>query len=197
MFKKIVTYVLSVSFIAGNILPVSATPVVDSIGSVKEDMTNETKTGQDKTQYQESEYHENIETDKTESTNIYATLTSNFEVTIPKTIILSGETGIGNYSVKVNGDIAGTDKINVVPDENFAMKQNNKPEITATVEQDKLAWKFDEFDTVGVGTVTAELSAGKWNGTFDFNINLERKAKITVTSKNEAGEDLNATATEI
>lgn len=181
--KKIISCSLALSMVLGTVVPVNATELVNSVGSVQEDITNETKVGQDTTQGKQSEYHGKITADTTETTNVYATIASVFEVIIPKTVILDGKDKLGHYAVDVNGDIGGTEKINVVPDENFTMSQNNKADITATVEQDKMSWTFDEMETDALGTIEApDLTAGSWNGTFNFNI---KKETTTITPDKE------------
>ena len=61
---------------------------------------------------------------------------SQFEVIIPKDIVLDGETGKADYKVKAKGDIAGDQVLSVVPDEEFEMTEaGGKNNVTATVTQ--------------------------------------------------------------
>ena len=110
-------------------------------------------------------------------TNVYAELASIYKVTIPKVVVLSGESKDARYFVKVEGDIAGYEQINVIPDENFLLYSRNKDSQTATINQDKIVWQVADFDTDANGTITAkDITAGKWQGTFNFNVNLSQVA---------------------
>ena len=114
-------------------------------------------------------------------TNVYAEIGSEYKVTIPKTIILSGIDKKADYYVKVEGDIAGYETVNVVPDETVNLYTKNKDVQAGTITQDKTAWKFDNFDVNANGTVEASgLTAGKWSGTFNFNIELSDEQTIVV-----------------
>lgn len=107
-----------------------------------------------------------------------------FSVTIPKRITLSGETKSGTYTVTCTGAIGDSRYISVVPDSSFTMTQKGKADITATTLQQ--ITKFRSADYTGSleadetemgtdieGTIhTPDLTAGSWNGTFNFRINL-------------------------
>ena len=109
------------------------------------------------------------------SVSVYAEIGSQYTVTIPKTITLDGSTKTGAYTVSITGDIAGNEVVNVVPDTSFTMSQAGKADVTASIEQDKTSWKVAEFGTNGAGTINVStLSAGAWNGTFNFNVGLSK-----------------------
>ena len=179
MRKKVVMCMLALSMcfcgVAGTSVGVFADEYVNSVGSVAADITNETKVGQDTVQGQQSEYYEAIKEEvDVSAVNVYATVASEFEVVIPKTVILDGESKTGAYTVDVNGDIAGDQAVTVTPDTSFAMKQEGKDDVTATVTQDKTSWAYNEMDTDATGEISAQdLTAGSWNGTFNFAIALE------------------------
>ena len=175
--KKMISTLLSLSMVMGMVAPVQASEVTNSIGSVKEDITNTDATGQDTAQGKQSEYQE--AGTNSDSTNVYLTKISTYTVTIPKTVILDGETDTGHYAVKVDGNFAGKEQVVVMPDETFAMSQDGKDDIYATIEQDKTEWKYNELETIATGTVQAiDATAGSWNGSFNFNINLESANKL-------------------
>lgn len=115
---------------------------------------------------------------ETLATDVLYNQDSSFTVTIPKLITLDS-TKISNYTVTVTGDIASNEQVNVIPEKEFLMKDQaltgtKKTDVTATVSQDKEGWKFNEFTTLGNGTVTAEgLTSGSWKGSFWFNISLD------------------------
>ena len=114
MNKKIVSCALMGATVANSVLPVMATEI--------------TYPHLDKVQYDTdgnsvAEIHEEVDVTEagTSTTNVYAELGKEFLVTIPKSLTLSGTTKKGAYTVEVEGDIAGTDKVKVVPDETFAL----------------------------------------------------------------------------
>ena len=120
-------------------------------------------------------YQSTDEPDFTNHTLVLARIDSNYNVTIPKVIVLSGAQKEANYFVKVDGDIAGYEKVNVTPEENVTLKSSNKSDQVATISQDKTTWKVLDFNTDANGLISAkDLTAGKWSGTFNFNISFEQ-----------------------
>ena len=120
------------------------------------------------------EYQNTNDEDYSNQTNVFAELSSEYKVTIPKTIVLSGTTKKADYYVKVDGDIAGYETVNVVPDSTVNLYTKNKDVQVGTITQDKTSWQFDNFDINANGTVEASsLTAGKWSGTFNFNIYMD------------------------
>ncbi len=64
--------------------------------------------------------------------------------------------------------------VNVVPEDSFKLSAKNKADETATISQDKTVWTVHDFDTDANGQISADgITAGKWQGKFNFNINLE------------------------
>lgn len=122
---------------------------------------------------------------------VYATQSSSFTVTIPKTIVLDGKEGKGAYSVNVKGNIAGTDVITVTPDANFLMKQAGKADINTAVTQTATSFSYAtgvvEGENEGqteTGLIQMEaISAGKWAGQFNFTIT----SSVDVTAKDSVG----------
>lgn len=179
MNKKVLSCALMGATVANSVLPVMATEI--------------TYPHMDKVQYDENgnsvaEVHEEVDvtTDSTSTTNVYAELGKEFLVTIPKSLTLDGTTKKGAYTVEVEGDIAGTDVVKVVPDETFALKSTGLNDVTANIEQDKTEWGYDEIledsAVIGNGEIDAQgLTAGAWEGTFNFNINLEEDGTGTET----------------
>ena len=119
-----------------------------------------------------------VTSNSNQQTEVIYNQESNFEVTVPKLVDL-GNDKTTNYLVGVTGDISSDEVIKVIPDESFLMKDvsgttNLKADVTATVTQDKTEWIFNEFATNGNGTISApDLTAGTWEGKFNFNIKLE------------------------
>lgn len=112
------------------------------------------------------------------ATNVYALLHSEYNITIPKTVVLNGDTKEANYIVKAEGDIAGYEILNIVPSSSFKLYSKNKSAVDASISQDITSWTYDTLGTDGNGKISApKLSAGNWNGNFDFNIELTRNRK--------------------
>jgi hypothetical protein len=111
-------------------------------------------------------------------TEVFYNQASSFEVIVPKLVDL-GSDKFTNYEVTVSGDISSDEMIAVVPEESFLMEDisglnNKKDDIVATVIQDKTEWIFNEFETKANGNISApDLTAGKWQGSFFFNIELQ------------------------
>jgi len=122
--------------------------------------------------------------------DVYAEVGSEFEVVIPKKITLDGATKTGAYTVTCTGDIAGDEYVSVTPDASFAMVQTGKADVTATVTQTVNKFRGDNYTgtlladgsevlmaTGATGAIDAQdLSAGAWNGTFNFAIELSQDA---------------------
>lgn len=106
--------------------------------------------------------------------DVFAELASVYKITIPKTIVLNGKEKKASYFIKVEGDIAGYEEITVIPDENFSLNSTGKNMQTAIISQDKTTWKVSSFDINANGQIKApNITAGKWTGTFNFNINFK------------------------
>ena len=167
----------------------------DSIGSINMEDDGIT-IGIDETQDQTTTYSDELENESIQSADVYVSQASTFGVTIPKTIILDGkknENGINkaNYIVTINGNIAGEEKIKVIPDSNFIMSQEGKNDINVSVVQDKEEWKYNELDVLGNGEVSANgMTAGMWRGQFNFFISLG-DLSITGFIVDENNKDLN------
>ena len=111
---------------------------------------------------------------------VYYELGSTYTVSIPKKITLENDkTAV--YTVTVSGDIASNKVVRVVPDTTFIMEDissstNAKSDVTATITQSYKEWTWSEVEKNAqkLGKVSAPgLSAGKWTGTFNFNISFE------------------------
>ena len=169
----------------------------DSKGSINMEDNLDDNIGIDKCQGQETWYADEVVQDSTQETYVYVSQASTFGVTIPKTIILDGQTKQGNYLVSIIGNISGQENITVIPDENVTMSQYGKNDIIATITQDKTSWLYNELDTNGNGNIIAkDMSAGSWNGQFNFNIKLNRQDPFVI-AYDENGTNLNAYATTI
>lgn len=121
----------------------------------------------------------------TKACDIKATIGSEFTVTLPKTITLDPKTKAADYTVSCEGDLAGAESVTVTPDVSFAMTQNDKADVTATVTQTKTTFRSSTYETaltdqevkIGGETITGNitapsLTAGTWDGTMNFNVSL-------------------------
>ena len=116
-----------------------------------------------------------LQTETLEGTMVYAEIGSEYKVTIPKVIVLKGQSSTSaDYNVKVEGDIAGLEIVNVAPDNTVALKSINKPDVIADISQEKISWPYDDLGQTTTGTISAnDLTAGKWSGIFNFTINVD------------------------
>ena len=162
MRKKILSLALASVVLAGAVTPASA--YTNSVGAV-----NETQ---------------EVTEDSTKQCEVYAEVGSSYTVTIPKKITLDGATKTGGYTVSCTGDIAGDEYVSVTPDASFAMSQDGKDDVTASITQGTTKFRGDNYTgslgegealmaTGAVGAIDAQgLTAGAWNGTFNFEIAL-------------------------
>ncbi len=120
-----------------------------------------------------------------EQVEVTVSQSAQFTVNIPKKVVLNGSTGSGNYAVKVAADIPGNHQINVVPAVNtLALSSAGKDDIEATITQAKTAFNVATDTQAGLlagveadGNIsTDDLSAGRWTGNFDFNIEVTAAA---------------------
>lgn len=158
-------------------------------------------------QYEAFSY-DNTLTSETKSCDVEASVGSSFCVRIPKKITLgsTGDTkGKGVYSVIVDADLSGTEKITVTPvakAEGFILKEaGGKADINYTVSQTYTTFiakgsittgseaekylstdVIENYETVNCEAIKVEgiieapqISAGLWSGAFDFNIVMEEK----------------------
>ena len=103
---------------------------------------------------------------------------SSFTVTIPKNIVLNSDKRAA-YQVKVKGDVAGNEKITVVPDTEVKLTDSNRKDpITGTITQDKTEFSSAEISGGTDGAVTngnidaTGLTSGDWSGNFEFAIDI-------------------------
>lgn len=147
------------------------------------------------------EYQTSNDVDFKNTSNVFAEIGSIYKVTIPKILVLNGADKTAKYTVKTEGDIAGCETIYVVPENEFLLYSKNKDPQTAIVQQDKTSWIYNQMETIANGTVTASgITAGKWIGTFNFNIKLNKVAGDIVIPGHEHTweliENIPATCTE-
>lgn len=192
--KKLMPVLMTGCMLMGSIMPVFAATGndKDSIGSVAEDITNETKIGYDEVQDKRSEYSSEITADASKNNcEAYLTKASTFSVIIPKKIVLDGsktENNSGAYSVTVKANMGGDDIISVIPDAGFDFKQPGKKDVAATVAQPKTTFQINdglvteenvESGNTVTGTVSvAKITSGKWSGNFNFSIAINTGTAI-------------------
>ena len=99
-----------------------------------------------------------------------------YSVIIPKTVIIDGKTGIGEYTVSVQGNIDDRDSVNVIPDSSFTMENKYLSPTTAIVKQTITSFTNKnkiKDGTTATGTITTHSLAGEWSGSFNFKIYFE------------------------
>ncbi len=196
MKKNLMALGLSAAMLAGAAVPAFADHATDGCQNMEDVVANHVDA--DGNSVETVEYYDEIENaNGTYGASVYAVIGSVYKVTIPKVIVLKGAAkaaSTATYFVDVDGDIAGDKKVTVTPDATFDMKQAGKADVAATVTQTiteflagnttltpaanqaKLGADTDSAaakDSEASGTVSAELTAGKWAGTFNFEIDLQ------------------------
>lgn len=134
--------------------------------------------GEDTVQNAKTTYEEMTEGNA--KTRVYLTVSdSDLVVSVPTTIIVSGtpdQNGdyIGEYSVKVSGNMAGDQAVTVTPEnEVINLHQTGKADHDATISQNQTVFNSDDFaaNTTTEGKVVATgLSAGSWQSKTNFII---------------------------
>ena len=182
MKKKILSIVLIFTLLFSSIVPSFA----DTINVQGYDV--EVDGDKDSIEYVE---YGTFSEEGTHKTDVYAVVSSKFQVTIPKVIVLKGNKGAtsnATYQIDVDGDISGDEYILVKPDNQVVLQTTNKPNTTATITQTIQKFRTPKYqvsatderifvdetsfipDTTGI--VEASLSAGAWKGVFNFKIEL-------------------------
>lgn len=166
-----------ISLCIAAVMAANAVPTTVFAASVGSDASN-TSVGEDTAQSVKTVYSELGMSDA--QTEVYLTVDDkDLIASLPTTIVLSGTPNsegkyIGKYSIGVSGDISGSKLVNIEPEsENVTLKQKWKNDKTATISQEQTLFNTDDFknQTTTTGSVTADkLTAGSWNGNFNFNI---------------------------
>lgn len=125
----------------------------------------------------------------------YSISDADFSITLPKTIIFDGSSPSVSYTITCNNNSDKIEKISVIPDSTFAMYQQNKESVIASISQPIISFKNsaitdvlesnETFDNTINGTITANLSAGNWYGTFDFHITYKEREYQNITINSE------------
>lgn len=160
----------------------SAPSMASSIGSVASDPS----IGEDPVQGVQTEYAETGV--GSSDTDVYLTVdNSDVVVMVPTTVVLSGtptDDGkyVGEYSVKVQGDMAGSEILTVEPQEDtVSLNQKGKSSVDASIEQQQTVFTADDLknETTTTGTVTATgLTAGSWSANTAFNISIGQNREV-------------------
>ena len=175
--KKKITKVLAISMAFSMIFSSNAfaTPIdlVNSTESVVTDTLTKTE-GTDHFTDEDTNVWNNGEI--VEEVRVSVQRESEFIVTIPKDIVLDGETGKADYVVNAKGDISGEQVLKIVPNAEFELAEaGGKDSVTATVTQDDTDYTYVEMQGDGTnypGNIKATLTAGEWTGKFVFNISF-------------------------
>ena len=166
MKNKILTSLMAATMIMGSAMPVFAATTEDQHVSQAE-----------------------ADPGTTRETEVKYSQSSTFTVTIPKTIVLDGQSKTSDYNVNVKGDISSDKQVTVAPQDaidsidgiNFYMKDQSsaakkKTDVEANVAQAETVWSSAEVDVANVGTTktgnvaSPKISAGSWRGVFTFDI---------------------------
>jgi hypothetical protein len=181
------------------IMAVSVFPMTafasSSVGSTSADTT----VGEDTAQGAKTQYSEVGMSDT--QTKVYLTVEDkDLIASLPTTIIVSGTPTtegkyVGEYSVGVSGNMSGDKVVTIEPESaNVTLKQKGKNDKSASISQEQTEFSTDDFKnkTRTNGAVTADsLTAGSWNGTFNFNISYQQVQYSYYSSIELAANDAN------
>jgi hypothetical protein len=105
-----------------------------------------------------------------------------YQVTIPKSVTLDGSTKSGTYTVKVSGDLSGEEILSVTPEKTVSMSRDDGASVSGTITQSKTKWTSEAVGDSGKGTISvSDLSAGEWEGSFDFTVSMLDKETFEET----------------
>lgn len=191
--KKIISLCMA-AIMAVSIVPMTAF-AASSVGSTSTDTT----VGEDTAQGAKTQYSEMGISDT--QTQVYLTVEDkDLIASLPTTIIVSGTPTtegkyVGEYSVGVSGDMSGDKVVTIEPESaNVALKQKGNNDKMASISQQQTVFNSDDFKnkTRTNGTVTADsLTAGSWNGKFNFNIRCQQVQYNYYSSIELAANDAN------
>ncbi len=106
-------------------------------------------------------------------------LPANFSVTIPKIIVLDGNTGNADYAVSVNGTFYYNDTLTVIPENSIILTDRSKiSSMQADISQQKTVF-MKEDGVASRATVNGSIQvdrsnfAGIWKGHFNFDIKFK------------------------
>lgn len=194
IISKCISGILAVTMLFG-----STTVFAASTGSIISDPS----VGEDTAQNAKTTYEE-VETGRT-STDVFLTIDNkDVAVAVPTTVILDGTPDsngnyIGQYSVKVTGDLSGEQSVLVQPKENtVSLNQKGKDSVDAQIDQGKTLFSSSDLvsGVVGNGTITANaLTAGSWSASGTFNIQIVSNYSL-YSSLELAASDANNLTTE-
>lgn len=117
-----------------------------------------------------------------EDVTVKVTQGSEFQVIIPKEIVLDAQQNSGeyasDYTVVVSGNIAANETITVIPASTVELSQGSKTPLTASISQQDQDTTWDEIDGGKVNNLSGNISvsnvtAGNWEGQFNFDIALK------------------------
>ncbi len=151
--NKIISLSLTLMLTVGCAMPGIVNAATDASGNSKETVTPQ-----------------EVSEASTQNVSVDASVASEFSVSVPKTIQLDGSRKSATYKVTCNGDFPANKKVTVTPAANVTLSSVNKDNVVAIISQDKTEWRYDDSAEAN-GTITAEgLTAGIWDGIFNFNI---------------------------
>ncbi len=185
---RLMSVLLSFSMAFGGVIPAYATEAIITENSIEEaefdamvvnEIDEEAVADEIEAQADSDSRYETVEVNYSQS--------SNYFVTIPKTIVL-GTDKMSPYSIKVEGDIVANKQVCVVPVDgieetevfDFYMSDqitgSTKADVVAEVSQTKFYWSHEEvaagYEENDNYIVADGLSAGKWKGIFQLEISM-------------------------
>ncbi len=185
---RLMSVLLSFSMAFGGVIPAYATEAIITENSIEEAEFDAAAVNEIDEEAVADEIEAQADSDsRYETVEVNYSQSSNYFVTIPKTIVL-GTDKMSPYSIKVEGDIVANKQVCVVPVDgieetevfDFYMSDqiagSTKADVVAEVSQTKFYWSHEEvaagYEENDNYIVADGLSAGKWKGIFQLEISM-------------------------
>ena len=120
---------------------------------------------------------ENISIEGSHNIQVYADVTSTFEITLPS-VIKSTESGIKEVSFHNKGKISSTEYLEITIPKNVTLTSDTKEDIIANLTLSQNLFNSNELSGEGTDAVlsidASKLQSGEYEGAFDVNVRLTK-----------------------
>lgn len=120
---------------------------------------------------------ENISIEGSHNIQVYADVTSTFEITLPSIINIT-ESGIKEVSFHNKGKISSTEYLEITIPKNVMLTSDTKEDVIANLTLSQNLFNSNELSGEGTDAVlsidASELQSGEYEGAFDVNVRLTK-----------------------
>lgn len=118
-----------------------------------------------------------VSTEGNHNIQVYADVTSTFEVTLPSVINIT-ESGIKEVSFNNKGKISSTEYLEITIPKNVTLTSDTKEDVIANLTLSQNLFNSNELSGEGMDAIlsidASELQSGEYEGTFDVNVRLTK-----------------------